>query len=150
MSARTKLTAKKKLNFLKHLAKHGNVSAAALASGTRRASWYEYKAKDPEFSKEWDDAIEISTDLLILELRRRAYKGTRKPVFHQGVRCGSIREYSDTLGMFLVKAKRPEYATERKEVSGPDGGPIEHNVSGRVSIDLEGAKDAFSAAKTRD
>lgn len=37
-----------------------------------------------------------------------------------------------------------------KEVTGPEGGPIEHNVSGRVSIDLEGAKDAFSAAKARD
>jgi hypothetical protein len=109
MSARTQLTPKKKANFLKHLAKHGNVSAAALASGTRRASWYEHKAKDPEFSQAWDDAIEISTDLLILELRRRAYKGTRKPVFHQGIRCGSVREYSDSLGMFLVKAKRPEY-----------------------------------------
>lgn len=47
-------------------------------------------------------------------MQRRAWKGTRKPVFHKGVVVGHIREYSDTLGMFLVKAKRPEYADYRE------------------------------------
>lgn len=134
MTASTKITPKKRENFLKHLAKHGNVSAAALASGTSRIRWYELKRDDPDFSKLWDDAVEIATDLLILEMRRRAYKGTKKPVFFQGRQCGSIREYSDTLAMFLVKGKRPEYATERRELTGRDGGPVQSQNETTVKI----------------
>jgi hypothetical protein len=29
-------------------------------------------------------------------------------VYYQGAQCGTIREYSDTLLIFLLKAKRPE------------------------------------------
>lgn len=109
MTVATKCTHKKKVAFLAHLAKHGNVSAAALASGVGRRTWYTQKAEDQVFSDAWDDAVEIATDLLILEAKRRAYKGTKKPVFHQGRQCGSVREYSDSLMMFLIKAKKPEY-----------------------------------------
>ena len=43
-----------------------------------------------------------------LEARRRAVKGTDKPVFQRGEQVGTIREYSDTLLMFLLKANKPE------------------------------------------
>lgn len=123
MSAATKPTSKKRRAFLAHLAKHGNVSAAALASGMKRCSWYDLRAKDAEFAKQWEDAVEIATDLLILEAKRRAYKGTRKPVFYQGVKCGAVREYSDSLMMFLIKAKKPEYR-EKTDI----------NVNGEINI----------------
>jgi len=114
VSAATKVTCKKKKTFLAHLAKHGNVTAAAVAAGMPRMRVYNLREKDPEFKACWEDAVEKATDLLILELQRRAWKGTRKPVFHKGVVVGHIREYSDVLGMFLVKAKRPEYADYRE------------------------------------
>jgi hypothetical protein len=34
-------------------------------------------------------------------------------VFHQGQECGQIREYSDTLLIFMLKARRPEKFKER-------------------------------------
>lgn len=123
MSAATKCTHKKKVAFLSHLAKHGNISAAALASGVGRRTWYTLKEENEEFSASWDEAVEIATDLLILEAKRRAYKGTLKPVFHKGVQCGAVREYSDSLMMFLIKAKRPEYR-DRTDV----------NISADISI----------------
>ncbi len=125
MSAATKLTAKKRALFLDTLSRTGNVSHSALAAGTTRYTVYGFKGKDPLFSAAWDDAVEQAVDLLLIEARRRAFHGVMKPVFYQGAMCGSVQEYSDSLMMFLIKAKRPEYATERREVSGPGGGPIE-------------------------
>ncbi|MHC5536960.1 hypothetical protein ACYOEI_01645 [Singulisphaera rosea] len=47
-------------------------------------------------------------DTLESEARRRALDGVEKPVFYRGQKCGAIREYSDALLMFLMKAARPE------------------------------------------
>lgn len=126
MTAATVLTPEKRQEFLRLLAKHGCVTAAARAIGASRQGLYRIRGQEgnEDFAAAWDDAIQQATDLLILELRRRAYRGTNKPVFYQGVECGKVREYSDTLGMFLVKGVRPEYATERKQLTGADGAPL--------------------------
>ena len=58
---------------------------------------------------EFEDADEEVTETLEREATRRASKGTLKPVFYQGKVCGEIREYSDTLLIFLLKARRPDY-----------------------------------------
>ena len=38
----------------------------------------------------------------------RARNGVEKPVYYRGEVVGSVRTYSDSLGMFLLRAKRPE------------------------------------------
>lgn len=67
-------------------------------------------------------------DLCEGELHRRAFKGVLKPVYQGGARVGSIREYSDTLAIFLMKAHRPEKYrdTVRNEHTGKGGGPIDY------------------------
>lgn len=56
------------------------------------------------------------------EAFRRAVEGTEKPVFgSMGFRMGSgeigrVREYSDTLLIFLLKGARPEKYRERTEI----------------------------------
>jgi hypothetical protein len=49
-----------------------------------------------------------------------------KPVFQNGEQVGVIREYSDTLLIFLLKGHRPERFKDRREtqVTGKNGGPI--------------------------
>jgi hypothetical protein len=42
------------------------------------------------------------------EAVRRAYEGVERPVFQGGKQVGVVREYSDTLLIFLLKALRPE------------------------------------------
>jgi hypothetical protein len=128
MKGRTVRTAKKRREFLDALSKTGNVSHAARTAVISRRAVYEWRNEDESFKAEWDDAVEQATDLLEIEARRRAVEGTVKPVFYQGEKCGEIHEYSDVLLMFLIKGKRPEYATERREHTGKDGGPQEHNV----------------------
>jgi hypothetical protein len=41
------------------------------------------------------------------EAVRRGREGHLRPVFHQGKEIGAIREYSDTLLIFMLKARRP-------------------------------------------
>ncbi|RMF70364.1 MAG: terminase [Alphaproteobacteria bacterium] len=94
--------------FLDVLRKSANVSAAARAVGMSRSSAYQLRRQDPEFRAAWDEALEEALDLLEAELWRRALKGVVRPVFYGGRRCGMIRSYSDQLGMFLLKAHRPE------------------------------------------
>jgi hypothetical protein len=72
------------------------------------------------------EAREIGKNELAAEAKRRAYNGTLKPVFHKGSVCGHIREYSDQLIMFLLRAYDPEiYRDNHKhEHTGPGGGSI--------------------------
>lgn len=50
----------------------------------------------------------------------RALEGWEEPVFHLGVATGTIRKYSDTLTIFLLKGAKPEKYREnsRVELSG--------------------------------
>lgn len=124
---RTERTAKKRAAFLSSLIETGgNVSRACEVSGTARQRVYEWRAADPAFATAWDEAVEAGTDELEEEARRRAYEGVDEPVFYQGEMCGTIRKYSDTLLIFLLKGRRPDKYREnvRTEHTGKDGGPI--------------------------
>lgn len=98
-----------------YLSATGNVSEAALRAGIERSTAYRLYQSTPDFAEAWDASLEVACDALELEARRRAFLGTQKPVFYKGQECGSIREYSDTLMVVLLKAHRPEKFRERTE-----------------------------------
>jgi hypothetical protein len=116
--ARTKATPKMKAGnfrtekwkqiFIDELARSGNVLLSSRKAGVRRTSVYQTRKDDPAFADQWDDAIDESVDLLEAVARGRAVNGTDKPVYQGGVQVGTIRQYSDTLLIFLLKAHRPE------------------------------------------
>jgi hypothetical protein len=126
-SGRTKRTASRDRKFFQHLAETCNVTRAALMAGYARRSVYEYRDEDPEFRRRMDEAVEIATDALEAEARRRAVEGVPEPVFYQGVECGTVQRYSDRLLELLLKGRRPDVFRERvsQEISGPGGRPIE-------------------------
>ncbi|HWQ34318.1 MAG TPA: terminase [Blastocatellia bacterium] len=120
----TKWTPEKE-RFLKKLRlTGGNVSRAARAARVSRSTVYFWRDEDSDFAKAWDDAIEEGLDDLEQEARRRAFKGTKKPVYQGGRLAGYVQEYSDTLLIFLLKGGRPKKYRERFEHSGPDGQPL--------------------------
>lgn len=148
MSKTDKPTPKKdeKVEFLRKLRIVPNVSKAAKAAGINRQYAYELRASDAEFAAAWDEAVESSTDAAEAEAFRRAVKGTVKPVFHMGEKVGGIREYSDTLLIFLLKAHRPEKYRDAVKVTGSGkNGEIEHAVAGEVkhSVDESTAGTIF-------
>ena len=106
-------TAPRRRAFLRKLAETGNVSEAARASKVSRSHAYALKVTDAEFAAEWADALESATDVLEAEARHRAVDGVEQPHFHQGQVTGSVRKYSDSLLMFLLKAHRPEKYRDR-------------------------------------
>lgn len=94
--------------FIDELARSGNVLLSSRKAGVGRTSVYQTRRDDPAFADQWDDAIDEAVDLLEAVARGRAVNGTDKPVYHRGVAVGTVREYSDILLMFLLKAHRPE------------------------------------------
>lgn len=130
MANHTKLTAEKMARFLEVLSNTANVSAAAKTIRVSRGHLYEVRGNDDDFAAAWDEAVKLGTSALEDEAVRRAMDGTLKPVFYKGQKCGTIREYSDTLLIFLLKARDPDkYADRvRKELTGPGGGPIQQQT----------------------
>lgn len=111
-----KLTPEKANAFLAALATCGNVSKSCVAADISRTIAYEWRKLHPEFAVAWEDAAKMGVEGMEDEARRRAYDGCDKPVFHNGVECGAVREYSDTLMIFLLKAHAPEKYRERSSV----------------------------------
>lgn len=113
-----KSTPERKAAFCAALAEAGgNVSRACQAIDIDRTTAYLWRDNDPQFAASWEKAKAIGTEALEDEATRRAYEGTDKPVFHQGVQCGTVREYSDTLTIFLLKGAKPEKYRERSDVA---------------------------------
>lgn len=108
--------------FLKRLAETGNVSESCRKAKISRKHAYETRENDPDFAEEWDEALGIATETLEYEARRRAEKGVLEPVFYLGKKIGTVRKYSDTLLIFLLKAHKPD--TYR------DNSRIEHTGAG--------------------
>ena len=74
----------------------------------------------------WDHLIEAGTEVLEDEALRRARDGTDKPIYQGGKKVGSVREYSDTLLIFLLKARNPAKYRER----------IDAHVTGDVKVNI--------------
>ena len=59
----------------------------------------------------------------------RATTGWTEDVFYQGQKCGSVRRYSDGLLMQLLRGAKPQkYGTQKQELSGPQGAPVQARI----------------------
>lgn len=131
----------KKRKFLVVYCETGNISETCRLVGIYRCSHYQWMATDPDYADAFQEAKIVASEALEAELTRRAYVGVRRLKFYQGqpimIQCGpedpdAIKikgdkgrteywrhyvehEFSDTLGMFLLKAMMPEKYRERFE-----------------------------------
>jgi hypothetical protein len=112
--------------FIERLRECANVSRAAKDAGINRRTAQRERLNSETFREAWDDAMEEAIDALEEEARRRAFEGVNEPVYYQGEQVGTVRKYSDTLTIFLLKGRRPEIYGDRvkQEVSGPGGAPV--------------------------
>lgn len=97
---------------------------ACRAARISRTTIYEWRDADENFAKQWDAALELGISGLEDEAVRRAFHGVLKPVYQKARRCGSIREYSDTLLVFLLKAHRPKKFRENVKIDGTLSGGV--------------------------
>lgn len=125
MSLKKKRGVPKKAAFLAAFATCARIDKAAKAAKLNRALHYRWLKEDADYPAAFKAACEQAAQTLEDEATRRANEGTLEPKFYQGVKCGSIRRYSDGLMQFLLSGLRPEkYGRRALEVSGPAGGPI--------------------------
>lgn len=110
--------------FLDAFRSTGMVTAACEAAGVSRSAAYEARQRDEDFALAWHDVEEETTEAMEREAYRRGVEGVERPVYQGGKRVGKVREYSDTLLIFMLKARRPEKYRERYDV----------NHSGRVDL----------------
>jgi hypothetical protein len=120
------ITAAQVDKFFDVFAATANVSRAAKAAKLHRSWVYEQREKDEAFATRWKEAEEIACDALEEEARRRALKGTLKPIYQGGKRVGQVREFSDTLMVILLKAHRREKYGDKQSLEVNHGGKVEH------------------------
>lgn len=100
------------------------VTAACEAAGVSRSAAYEARQRDEAFALAWHDVEEATTEQMEREAFRRGVNGVKRPVYQGKELVGHVTDYSDTLLIFMLKARRPEKYRERHQV--------EH--SGRVDV----------------
>ena len=146
-TAQEKKAAERWAKFLAELEETGIVKAAARAAGIKAATAYAKRTKDPKFAALWDDALELSTQVLELEARRRAVEGVDQPVYSQGIQVDVIKKYSDQLLMFLLKGRRPEVYRDRKDVKHSGSMSFKGDIA---TLMQQAAKSGFKKPKDND
>jgi hypothetical protein len=149
--AHSSVTPEKRREFLAALAECGNVSESAETAAVCRRAIYRLREDDEEFREHWRRALEIGTEGLEDEARRRAYRGVEEPVYQGGVLVGKVQKYSDTLLIFLLKGAKPEVYKDRvaNKHYGRGGGPIDvayHRFAALPADKLAAIEDAIEAA----
>lgn len=102
--------------FLSVLAETCNVTRACEAAGVGVTSVYRRKKNNAGFRAAWLAAVSVAYQQLELVLLERAFNGTEKPV---NVRAGEprvMREYSNQLGIALLKMHRDTAADAEFEL----------------------------------
>jgi hypothetical protein len=133
--ASPKTAAAKRARFIKVLSATANVSRAAREAGMASSTVYRQRATIATFRADWDAAIDAALDELESALLERAVKGVEKPLVYGGKKIGTVRTYSDGLGMFLLKTRRPEiYARATVGIEALPGieGDDERDVMSRI------------------
>ncbi len=140
------LRIKKQAEFLAAYAAVGNISTAAKLTGIQRSNHYNWLRESQDYHDKFEDASEQAIDSLESEARRRAVDGVDRPVFHKGEQVGAVREYSDTLLIFLLKGLRPEKYRERssQEITATGAQAVEIRV---VTDDNFFGNDAHEKAR---
>lgn len=102
-----------KKEFLKAIAEVPNITAACRVAKIDRKTAYNYRDADAAFAEAWEDALEAGVDTMEIEAHRRAVMGIDKPIYWKDQQIDTLKEYSDTLMIFLLKAHRPDKYRER-------------------------------------
>lgn len=114
----------KKAAFVEAFAEIGVVSYAADVAGIHRTTHWGWLKADSEYAEAFKAAEQHAIDALEVEARRRAVEGVEEPVgWHKGTAGGTVTKYSDTLLIFLLKARRPKQFRDRYEHAEDDTRP---------------------------
>ncbi|WP_118857591.1 hypothetical protein [Sphingomonas mesophila] len=96
----------KERRFLEALAESCNVKYAAGAAGISASAVYVRRGRDAGFRKGWDQALAIGYAALELTMLERALHGVEKIIVARDGSRSMMRDYSDRLGISLLRMHR--------------------------------------------
>ena len=99
-------TKRKESDFLTVLAETCNVTRAAQEAGVSLSYAYKRRKANAAFNAAWDEALTAAYRRLELELLARAFDGTEKVTRRRDGSEERMREYSNQLGLSLLKMHR--------------------------------------------
>lgn len=138
--------------FLASLRTMPVVAQACDAVGIERSTAYRARTADETFASAWDEAMEDGVDKAEQEAFRRGMVGFEEPVIDKGRlayryeryvdEAGAehyrpllddngqpvpltVRKHSDALLSLVLKGRRKAYSTDRTELTGAEGGPLQ-------------------------
>ena len=127
--------------FLGALAKIPNVTFACRTAHVSSPTVYKHRELDQVFREGWERSLIAGIERLEQASYERATDGVPRGVWMKDQKgkikkVETIRDYSDTLAIFLLKAHKPDKYREtfKTELSGPDGGPIAIATENLVKI----------------
>lgn len=127
--------------LLSAIASGCTLRAAAIKAGVDLMTAHGW-ISDATFAAAFHAAEAAGTDVIEEEAFRRAVKGVEKPVYRAGEVVGHVADYSDTMLMFLLKARRPDRygpASASSKASGNASG--QQNEPLADQLNLKAARD---------
>ena len=94
--------------FLAAFERAANVTQACREAGIDRSTCYLWLEHDEQFSMLYHQAEQIANDAIRAEIFRRGHDGFEEQVLVGG-KVQTLHKYSDTLLIFLAKARMPEF-----------------------------------------
>jgi phage terminase small subunit len=118
-ASKSSWTNAKEAEFLAVLAETCNVTQAAAEAGVSSSAAYKRRKENAAFRAAWLEAISVAYQRLEQVLLERAFNGTEKLVKRRDGSEERMREYSNQLGLTLLKMHR-DTAVEASIEMAPD------------------------------
>lgn len=121
-------TKAKERAFLSVLGETCNVTRAAKVAGVCLSYTYKKRVADAAFRAGWAEALATAYRRLELVLLERAFNGTEKVTKRRDGSEERIREYSNQLGLSLLKMHRDSIAETEAEISSESADEIRERL----------------------
>lgn len=133
--------------FFEMFSEFGMVAMACRNAKVSRSTVYLERKENPAFSERWDEIESETTDEMERAAYERAVDGVVKPTAF-----GNVKVYSDTLLIFMLKARKPDVYRERVDIK--HEGTIKNEIGvavpeGASSEDLHVVADELAARRAR-
>jgi hypothetical protein len=134
--------------FVEALAESCNVKLAAKKAGVSTSQAYVRRAKDASFRAAWDQALSTGYAQLEMMMLERALHGVEKTVIAKDGTTTVMREYSDRVGLALLRMHRENAAIANEGVEAEDYQEAVERIVGRLERLREQAEGVETKAAT--
>ncbi len=138
------LLTSQQLAFLTLFGKYADPYRAGQTLGIAAETLRHWRDTCPAFAKVWAEIRDTEYERLEFALLKRLRLGVRKPVFYQGSKIASVREFSDSLGAKMLHEYR-EYNPVPHGSSNKDGSDT--NYRDLVEQKLAGIRQRLTETK---